>query len=198
MKSLVPLIWVVVLAGCASTAPPRNQSDACAIFDSKKGWYDAAADSAERYGISEGTILAFMKQESSFVHDARPPRKKILWIIPGPRASNAFGYAQAKTETWAEYKRDANWGADRDDFRDAADFIGWYNARSARTLGISRRNAKHLYYAYHEGMGGYKRGTYKKKAWLQQVATRVGSTAQTFDRQIAGCRHSLSRGFWPF
>lgn len=198
MKTIATLVVAALLAGCASKAPPRNQTDACDIFKSKKGWYDAAADATERYGISEGTILAFMKQESSFVHDARPPRSKILWVIPGPRLSNAYGYAQAKTETWAEYKREANWGADRDDFRDAADFIAWYNARSARSLGISRRNATHLYYAYHEGMGGYKRGTYKKKGWLQQVASKVGSTAQTFDRQINGCRGSLSRGLWPF
>ncbi|WP_246164766.1 transglycosylase SLT domain-containing protein [Litorivicinus lipolyticus] len=198
MKVVPLMTLMVLLVGCANTAPPRNQSNACDIFKSKDGWYDATADATKKWGISEGTILAFMRQESSFVHNARPPRKKILWVIPGPRASNAFGYAQAKTGTWAEYKKEANWGADRDNFRDAADFIGWYNARSARSVGISRRNAKHLYYAYHEGMGGYKRGTYKKKRWLQNVASSVASRAQTYDRQLAGCRDSLKRSFWPF
>ena len=198
MGKLIALSMVLVLAGCANTSPPRDQSNACNIFKAKRGWYDATADAAEKYGISEGTILAFMRQESSFVHDAKPPRKKILWVIPGPRASSAYGYAQAKKDTWAEYASEANWGADRDNFRDAADFIGWYNARSSRSVGISRRNAKHLYYAYHEGMTGYKRGTYKKKRWLQQVASKVGRNAQTYDQQLAGCRGSLERKWFGF
>lgn len=189
---------VLFLAGCASKAPPSSQSNACDIFAEQPKWYDAVQDASGKWGISGGTILAFMRQESSFVHDARPPRTKILWVIPGPRASNAFGYAQAKTETWREYRRDANRGADRDNFRDAADFIGWYNARSARQAGISRRNAKHLYLAYHEGVTGYKRKNYLKKPWLNGVADKVARTAQAYDAQIASCGDRFKRSWWPF
>ena len=192
------ILALVLLTGCASNSVPRDQTNACSIFKQKRGWYDATADAAEKYGISEGTILAFIRQESSFVHDARPPRKKILFVFPGPRLSSAFGYAQAKTDTWREYARKANWGADRDNYRDAADFVAWYNARSARSVGISKRNPEHLYYAYHEGMTGYKRGTWKKKRWLQQVAKKVANNAVTYDQQLAGCKGSLDRKFFGF
>lgn len=194
----IALISIALLAGCASKAPPKQQDDICAIFSQKPRWYDAVKDSEKKWGISAGTIMAFMKQESSFVHNARPPRKKILWVIPGRRASNAYGYAQAKTETWGEYKSEANWGADRDNFRDAADFVGWYNARSARQAGISRRNPKHLYLAYHEGVTGYKRGTYRNKGWLVQVSDRVARTAQTYDAQLAQCGGRFKRSWIPF
>ena len=45
----------------------------------------------------------------------------------------------------------------------ATDFIGWYNKKSRETLGISSVNAEHLYLAYHEGRGGYKRKVILKK-----------------------------------
>ena len=54
------------------------------------------------------------------------------------RVSSAYGYAQAKDETWADYKREAGgWGASRDDFADALDFMGWYIQKSQRVNGVS-------------------------------------------------------------
>ena len=44
--------------------------------------------------------LAMMYQESSFKHDAAPPMEYFLGFIPIGRASDAYGYAQAKTMTW--------------------------------------------------------------------------------------------------
>ena len=76
--------------------------------------------------------------------------------------------------------------------------MAWYNARSARSVGISKRNPEHLYYAYHEGMTGYKRGTWKKKRWLQQVAKKVANNAVNYDQQLAGCKGSLDRKFFGF
>ena len=78
------ILALVLLTGCASNSVPRDQTNACSIFKQKRGWYDATADAAEKYGISEGTILAFIRQESSFVHDARPPRKKSCLCFLGP------------------------------------------------------------------------------------------------------------------
>ena len=58
----------------------------------------------------------------------------------------------------------------RDNFRDAADFVGWYVDRAHRIAGISKSDAYRHYLAYHEGVGGFKRGTFKSKRWLLGVA----------------------------
>ena len=90
-----------------------------------------------------------------------------LWIIPTGRASSAYGYSQAKTMTWSDYIRESkNSGADRDDFDDAIDFMGWFAYKTHKINGVSKWDAYGQYLNYHEGWGGYKRGTYKKKKWL--------------------------------
>lgn len=143
--------------------------------------------------------MAIIKQESGFRARARPPRRKLLWFIPWTRPSSAYGYAQALDSTWDLYKDETNsWFADRDDFGDAVDFVGWYVDKSHRMAGISKWNARHQYLAYHEGQTGYKRGTWKKKKWLQNVAGKVESTANRYSGQLKGCRDKLERGWWPF
>jgi hypothetical protein len=145
--------------------------------------------------------LAIIYQESKFVDDARPPRGRFLWLIPWGRASSAYGYAQAKDETWNWYiQKTGNRGADRDDFSDAVDFIGWYLDTSHRILGISRSDAYNQYLAYHEGQGGYKRKTYNKKPWLINVARKVEKRARSYQYQLARCEDELDSGWslWPF
>ena len=39
--------------------------------------------------------MAIIKQESSFIADAKPDRRKLLGFIPWKRKSSARGYAQA-------------------------------------------------------------------------------------------------------
>lgn len=200
MMRWLALCLALVMAGC-TTAPPRNQDDACQILSEKPGWYDAVSDASDRWGASEGLILSFIRQESSFVADAKPPRTKILWVLPGPRASSAYGYPQAKEGTWSDYKKaTGSYLASRDDFDDAADFVGWYVDRAYRIAGISKSDAYRHYLAYHEGVGGFQRGTFQQKRWLQEVASRVDQNAKTFDRQLAGCRSRLESGAWwnPF
>ena len=119
------LVAVAVVSGCA-TSPPSRVDDICHIFREKDDWYDASADASEKWGSPIGTLMAIIHQESRFRATAKPPRRKILWIIPGPRPSSSYGYTQALVETWETYERDAgNYGADRDDFADAVDFVGW-------------------------------------------------------------------------
>ncbi len=96
--------------------------------------------------------------------------------------------------TWKSYKRSAGrYGADRDDFADAIDFIGWYNDQSNRRSGIARNDAYRLYLAYHEGQGGYNRGTYRNKQWLINVARKVQRRASTYRQQLLACEESLRR-----
>jgi hypothetical protein len=144
-------------------------------------------------------MMAIMHQESRFRATAKPPRKKILGFIPGPRPSDSYGYSQALKSTWASYERSAGrYGADRDDFGDAIDFIGWYNDQSKRRSGIARNDAYRLYLAYHEGHGGYNRGTYRGKQWLINVARKVNSRAARYQQQLAGCEDELDEGGWFF
>jgi hypothetical protein len=196
MTRLACLLAVCLLAGCATSAP-RNVNDICDIFRDKSGWYDDASDSRDEWGTPIPVMMAMMHQESRFEAKAKPPRKKILGFIPGPRPSSAYGYSQAKKSTWKEYKSSAgNYGADRDDFGDAIDFIGWYNYKSHKRSGISRNDAYRLYLAYHEGHGGYNRGTYRSKPWLKDVARKVERKANTYQRQLSGCEDDLDDGWF--
>jgi len=193
------VLALLVMTGCA-TSPPRNMSDSCEIFREKDDWYDATKEAYERWGVPPHVQLAIIHQESRFQHDAKPPRKKLLWVIPWVRQSSAYGYAQVKDSTWDWYQEDTGSGwAERDDFDDAADFVGWYCNKSYKMAGISKWDAYNQYLAYHEGHGGFKRGTYRNKPWLMKVARRVDGRAKRYHTQLSRCQDELeSWGLWPF
>lgn len=190
------LLALSAVTGCVATQP-RDITNVCTIFEERRSWYKAAKNSSERWGVPVSVNMAFIYQESGFRARAKPDRTRILWILPGPRPSSAFGYAQALDSTWAEYKvRSGNRRASRADFDDAVDFVAWYNAGSTRSSGIARNNAQHLYYAYHEGNGGYQRGTYREKAWLQNAASQVQNNAVRFGAQLNSCREELEKNWF--
>ena len=98
---------------------------------------------------------------SSFQSDAKPERTKLLWVIPWKRKSTAVGYSQALNMTWEDYKEETgNTRANRKNFKDSADFIGWY-ASKGYYQGFDRLDARSLYLAYHEGYGGFKKKSYR-------------------------------------
>ena len=76
----------------------------------------------------------------------------------------------------------------RDDIRDATDFMGWYMSNSTRILGISKQDATSQYLAYHEGRAGFNNGSHRGKPWLNTVAGRVGARAELYRVQLASCR----------
>ncbi|ROS04664.1 hypothetical protein EDC56_0177 [Sinobacterium caligoides] len=197
-RRLLLILFVVLLGGCATT-PPSNLNNVCDIFEQKDGWYKEAKKATKRWGGSIPTIMAFMHQESRFVHDAKPPRGKFLWVFPGSRPSNAEGYAQALNGTWSDYRRrSGNGGASRSDFGDAADFIAWYNHNTVKSTNIKPWESSKLYLAYHEGAGGYNRGSYKNKAWLIKVSKKVGDRSWRYHTQLKACQAKLEREskFW--
>jgi hypothetical protein len=186
---------IVFVSGC-TTSPPQNLDDVCDIFDEYYDWYSAAKEVEKKYGIPIGVSMAFIHQESKFVEDARPPREWFLWIFPGSRPSTAYGYTQALNGTWSEYQKNTGqWSADRDDFIDAVDFVGWYNQKTMKRTGIKKHDAYRLYLAYHEGAGGYLRGTYKKKPWLVKVSRKVDRRAKMYNQQLVQCRSTLDSGW---
>jgi hypothetical protein len=182
-----------VVVGCAK-GPPRDPDDACAIFRERRGWWEAARESRERWGVPEAVQLAVMHQESRFRHDSRPPRGRLLWIFPWKRPSSAYGYGQVTEGTWREYqRRTGNGGADRDDFRDVTDFIGWYGHVIHHAARVAKDDAYNLYLAYHEGPGGFRRGTHLSKGWLLGVARQVAERARRYQAQYALCIDDLPR-----
>lgn len=196
---IIMALLVLLTSGCSSL-PPRNMDDACKIFEEKGDWYKDSAKSFKRHGVPIHVQLAIIHQESRFQSEARPPRKWILGIIPWFRPSSAYGYAQVKDETWEWYMHARGlWFADRDDYGDAVDFIGWYGRLSYERLGISKWDAYNQYLAYHEGQGGYKRKTYLKKPWLVKVARKVKKQASRYHTQLSRCEDDLkSPWWWPF
>ena len=184
---------LLFVKGCASQ-PPARQDNLCSIFQEHPKWFKAAAKSERRWGVPIAVQMAFVQRESSFVSRARPPRKKLLGVVPWKRPSSAYGYAQATNGTWDAYKRATRSVlADRNKFSDAVDFIGWYNTVSHKKLGIAKSNAEQLYLAYHEGQGGYARGSYRKKPKVQRYARTVAARAAQYQTQLSGCRKKLER-----
>lgn len=184
-----PLFFLLLaLAGCA-VIPPKNSDNICSTFREKEDWYGNANAAYQKWGVPVPVLMAIMHQESHFVADAKPPRVWLLGLIPWFRQNSAYGYAQALDATWDDYLDSVGrWGADRDDFADATDFIGWYNYLSNKRLGIAKTDAKNLYLAYHEGHNGYRKKRYLQKKWLMQVAAAVAKRAALFHKQLAVCQ----------
>lgn len=194
-KITITILMLLVLGGCTSN-PPKNTNNLCAIFTEKKSWYKQARKASKRWGTSIPVMMAFAHQESGFRANARPPRKKILWILPGPRPASAFGFSQAIDSTWKAYQKSSGRRrADRNDFGDAMDFIGWYNDQSQNINNISKTDAYNLYLAYHEGHGGFRKRSFKRKQWLKNVAEKVSSRSDLYARQLQNCERNLNRGF---
>lgn len=182
---------LLILTGCAS-APPAEPENLCSIFKENRSWYKAAVKTREKWGVPVHVPMAMMYQESSFKHNAAPPMQYFLGFIPIGRASDAYGYAQAKTMTWDDYVRETgNSWSSRSNFDDAMDFMGWFIYKTHKVNGVSKWDARNQYLNYHEGWGGYKRGTYKAKKWLPPVADKVGSRAKRYAQQYNGCKEDL-------
>lgn len=189
-------IAVGLLSACLGAPKPTKAeiADACLLLKENKSWYRAMRSSAKDWGVPMGFQLAVINQESSFDHKARPERQGGFLFFPGKRPSSAYGYAQALDTTWDAYKRESgNGGADRHDFDDSVDFVGWYFAKTGQMTGIGQYDFRGHYLAYHEGQTGYLRGTWRKKKWLVDTANRVSTTANRYENQIANCNGLKSK-----
>ncbi|WP_455479467.1 transglycosylase SLT domain-containing protein [Bartonella sp. B23] len=186
------LALVFLLEGCA-TSHPLYTNDACAILAQKdrfcNNWKKASENAEMRYGIPMPIILATIKMESNFRHNARPLRTKLLGVIPWKRRSTAYGYSQALDSTWAMYLRSTGRSfARRTNFADAVDFIGWYHRQSVRRNGVRFDDAYSLYLNYHMGHGAYARSRGHVTAALAQAAQRMARISRQYEQQLRTCR----------
>ncbi|QTG91633.1 hypothetical protein JTI97_11330 [Vibrio fluvialis] len=181
---------LLLLAGCA-TSPPSKQNNLCEIFREKPQWYEDAVEMQDEWGTPIQIAMAIIKQESSFRHDAKPPKDYLLGFIPWGRVSSAYGYAQAQDPAWDDFLRATDYGGSRTNFDDSLMFIGWYTSETQKTLGVSKWDTYHQYLAYHEGRGGFKRKSYQSKPTLIKVARKVEQQAKDYGWQLKQCRQEL-------
>ncbi|HET6432917.1 hypothetical protein [Dyella sp.] len=178
---------LLAVGGCAG-APPRYAENLCQVIAQRPDWYDDARDAQARWGTPAHVLMAFVQRESGFNRKACPDRPWFLFI-PLPRRSSAYGYAQAQDPVWKEYKRaNGRWFKSRKDMDDSLDFLGWYTDRIHRELGISKWDPLHLYIAYHEGIGGYRRGQWRHDKSLLATAASVDRRAREYGAQLRRCR----------
>lgn len=204
--TLMPIVFVGLLGTLAGgysidmPPPPRQPENLCAIFEEYPHWYDYARASEDKWGTPIASQMAFIYYESSFRSHIQPPRTRLYTHLPWKRPTTAYGYAQALDPAWRDYMAEAGSPfADRTQIRHAVDFIGWYNDRTHRQLGLPLTNARDIYLAYHEGPTGFRQGRHLQKPAVQQLATRVAARSARYEDQLAGCEQALRcRRFWQF
>ena len=198
-ENILKLTCIIFIFFVACTTNQQiNTANSCIIFEQKKNWYKSTKNSFDKWGTPIALQLAIINQESSFTQFAKPERKKIFGIIPGLRPSTAFGFAQVTNPTWDWYKtKTGNKNASRANFKDITDFIGWYVVQSEKIVGISKNDFYNQYLAYHEGQGGWKKGTHQNKKWLTEVAKNVERNANMYNNQLKDCENKLNKkGFF--
>lgn len=190
MKPKLAFALLLFLSACGSQVdpPPKNLGDACSIKDERPKWYKAMQSSQSKWGVPVAVQMATIYQESKFKGQARTPLSFKMGVIPMGRNSSAYGFSQAIDSTWDWYRRDTgNYGAKRDNFNDAVDFMGWYMDQSTEKLNIPKTSARRQYLAYHDGHAGYRRGTYKRKGWLVRISREVQARAEMYSEQLSEC-----------
>ena len=82
MKKILGLfVSMVIASACSLTSKPSSTEDICDIFKEKRSWYKAAKKTEKRWNIPISVTMAIVKQESSFIRDAKPNRKKLFGFI---------------------------------------------------------------------------------------------------------------------
>jgi len=195
MIKVLIILNLVVLTACANKIP-NNQDDICDILQENPKWVNSLMSAKQRWNADPSTVMAIIRQESSFDSKAAPEREKVLGFIPWKRPTTARGYSQAIEGTWEQYQKETGKNrANRSNFDSSVDFIGWYLSK-ASSVRIRNYEVDKLYIAYHEGYGGYKRKSYKDKDWLLDVAKKVKYNAVRYERQLKTCPLKEKKSFW--
>ena len=194
IKLTIIAISSLFLSGCSllgfgESTSTNYKNDACLMLRENHDWLISLDRSYRKWGTPISVQLAFVRQESSFNQEAKPIRGNKWYEWGENYHSSAYGYSQALDGTWGDYKRQTNQNyQSRTSFKDAVDFIGWYNYQSRMKLRISRTDGYSLYLAYHEGWGGYKNKTYNKKTFLKNAGWKVNKWAKKYSKQLNKCK----------
>ena len=184
---VMSLLCGILTVGC-STTPNFPTNHICSILIENKNWGKGVSKAKKKWGLPPHVGLAFVYKESSFKANARPPREKLLGVVPWARASSAFGFAQATDEAWTDYIKDTKRRrAKRNRFGDAIDFIGWFNHQSKLRLGLRKDDAYNLYLAYYNGHAGYKKGQWRRSKTVKGYAAKTTTQAKIYLKQLRRC-----------
>jgi hypothetical protein len=175
MRSALPCLIACLAAAPASA---RSGADPCDLVE-RPGWRAALAAGEARWGVSPGTVLAVLDQESSLRANARGAG------AVGADPVRNYGYAQANGRTWAAFERAVGVRAARTNFAASVQFVGWYFAETQRLNRVPPGAIADHYLAYKLGHGGFARGGGSPAA--RQVAARVAASARAFDRRLETC-----------
>ena len=169
-----------------------NAYQICDMFYDDFDRFRYTRESEKQWGIDQSTQMTIINQESGFKSTARPVDSYLFGFIPWKTKSSALGYSQALIGTWAEYEiQSPSWIRSRVLFKDATDFVGWYLNQCHIRAGIDKNDISKLYLCYHEGVGGYKRQSFKEKPWLLKTAERLKVSNQRARAQLNQCEASL-------
>lgn len=191
MKKLLTTVMLGVLIACNSDPDgpaPKNQDNACSILDQRPGWINGLRASEQKWGVPVSVQMAIIWKESSFRQYARPRKEAKGSSSSGELRSSAYGFSQALDGTWEWYQKDTGQHSRRrDNFNDASDFIGWYSQQSLARSNVAQNDPYNLYLTYHQGHGGYNRGSHLSQSWLLQVARQVRNRESAYRAQLPYC-----------
>lgn len=181
MRKLVIFLALCLLVGFTKHHhhhPIKNTDNICRIFQNNPSWYGKAKHTENKWGVPVAVQMAIINQESRFDPEAKA-------------TSSAYGFSQALKGTWRSYQRSTGAKGRRNEFAAATDFIGWYVHMTKNHLGISAKNTYALYLAYHEGLGGYKSHSYKRKPFIMRLAKNVRKKAGIYRTQLLACQNQI-------
>lgn len=152
-----------------------HMEDVCTMLKTRPHWRNALSEGYLNWQVEPWYVLAFLYQESRF----------------NPKAlskSLAYGFPQAKDDTWRWYQESRKLPvASRERFDDAVDFIGWYAHKNIARNGVGLKDVKNQYLAYHEGLGGFESSSFLAKPWLITIADKVAHRALEYQKQLLRC-----------
>ena len=185
-KALIPTLL------CHISLLAQTNLNPCQYFFTHPQRLQIHQSVANKWHISTGTQLAVLLQESNLSAYARADQRHWINRIFSTKKISAYGYAQAIDRTWGQYQQTQNKQfASRHNYHDATDFIGWYLSTISKQTHIPTTQTEKLYLAYHEGIKGYQKQTYKNKPQLQKISHKVAQQGQAIDQAIDQCQYQL-------
>ncbi|ODN43964.1 transglycosylase [Piscirickettsia litoralis] len=145
--------------------------DICWIFQHQPNWKRSAYKASNRWKIPVNILMATIYQESRFRSNVKA------------KTSSAYGFAQAVDSIWAQYKKSRHIPhANRRNFNDSIDFIGWYFDKVIKRYKVSPHNTQQLYLYYQLGLYHRHAPVSSKK-----IASKVAHLATQYRKQLDQC-----------
>jgi hypothetical protein len=197
MKIIFIFLFFIFLSGCHHDQKVSQTNNICQLLSKNPHWLWATEKAQKRWRVPMSLMMAIINQESHFQRGAEPKRKWLWHKIPWFRPTSAEGFAQATDETWYVYcKSRHRLSANRDNFSDAVDFVGWYINYAHQKIRIAKNDPYAAYLVYHEGPRGFSEKSYRHKYWLLHVARKVKKQAWRYHHQLTHCLKKLPKPPW--